>query len=389
MDLHEYQAKELLSQLGMPCPPFFVASSPEEVEAIIQQQHLSQAVVKIQVHAGGRGKAGAVILCNSQEAIRNATKKLFGFRMVNRQTGPQGVIARQLLLSPLVAISKEYYVAITIDRKAACINFIVSQSGGMAVEEIAATDPSRVLVEQLDASGIPHDDQLHRISHFLGWSHVHQRDGEALLAAMAKAFSFYDAMLLEINPLVSTPEGNLVVLDAKLTIDDNALFRHKDIAAMYDTSQMSSQEALAREIGLSYVGLSGNIGCMVNGAGLAMATMDLILIKGGEPANFLDVGGGASEEKVAAGLRILFSDPHVRAILVNIFGGIMNCQIIALALKKVIQERGGTVPVPVVVRMEGTNVIDARRTISQLPVIHCDGLDEAAERVVKASQWQS
>ncbi|MDB6081779.1 MAG: sucC [Chlamydiia bacterium] len=386
MELHEYQAKELLQELGVKVGPFFVASSIQEVERILQEQQLQEAVVKVQVHAGGRGKAGGVIVARSPQEILTASKKLLGMKIINGQTGPDGLIAHTILLTPIAKIKKEYYVGITIDRKTASTSLIISSEGGMDIETVATETPEKLLVEKIFKKELLEECQLERIATFLGWQGVVKKEGQVLIQAMRKAFFLYDAYLLEINPLVETMDGHLLALDAKLSIDDNSLFRQARIAAMYDPSQETYQEAEAKKVGLAYIGLTGTIGCMVNGAGLAMATMDLIHSKGGNPANFLDVGGGASEAKVIQSFEILLSDPHIKAILVNIFGGIMNCETIARALKVAVENN--TVRIPIVLRMEGTNVASAKKIIedSQLGIMTADTFNDAAEMVVA---WQS
>lgn len=382
MQLHEYQAKELLMKHGIEIPPFFVASTLQEVEKIIKEKGLQEAVLKVQVHAGGRGKAGGVKIAKNPSEILEMAQKLLGMKIVNRQTGPQGIIARKILLSDPVDIGKEYYFAIVVDRKTASCSIIASQQGGIDIEHIAATSPESLLIEKV-AKDEPVDAlQWARLLNFLGWTGTQADEGKKIIEGCIQAFFEYDALLLEINPLVQTKKGKLIALDAKMTIDDNALFRQPLIAAMEDTSELSSQEIEAKTYELAYVGLQGTIGCMVNGAGLAMATMDLIRLKGGAPANFLDVGGGASHEKILSGFTILLSDPTVDAILVNIFGGIMNCKTIACALKEAVEQKG--IKVPLVVRMEGTNAEEAKKVLScpSLNIIAADTLDDAAEKVV-------
>ena len=379
MYLHEYQAKELLQKYGVNVLPFYVASTMEEVEKALSKG-LQEAVLKIQVHAGGRGKAGGVKLANTPEEIRVRAKELLGMRLVNNQTGPDGVVAEKILLDTPVVFSSQFYLGIIIDRTTASACLIASREGGMQIEEIAAKTPEKIFVETICASGHLRLYQLARLAKKMGWVGLHKEEGIKLLQNIVEAFFSLDAMLLEINPLVETRDG-FVALDAKITIDDNALFRHKALEAMWDPSQMSASEQKAHEHDLSYVALDGTIGCMVNGAGLAMATMDLIRYWGGSPANFLDVGGGASVEKVVEGFRILFLDSRVEAVLVNIFGGIMNCEIIAQALIQAMQEV--TYKGHVVVRMEGTNVDSAKKMLkaSGLDVVAKDSLDDAAKTV--------
>lgn len=379
MYLHEFQAKELLQKHGVNVAPFYVAASLDDVEKAIAQG-LLEAVVKIQVHAGGRGKAGGVKVAKSPQEILEAAKKLLGMRLINSQTGPEGVLAEKILLDTPVQFSHEYYLGVIIDRKTASVSLIASREGGMEIEEIAAKSPEKIFVEAVPASGHLRLYQLERLAKNMGWTGVYKQEGISLVKHTLGAFFSLDATLLEVNPLVQTNDS-FVALDAKISIDDNALFRHKKLAAMWDPSQQSKGEQKAHEHDLSFVSLDGNIGCMVNGAGLAMATMDLIRFWGGKPANFLDVGGGASVDKVVEGFKILFFDHTVEAVLVNIFGGIMNCEIIAQALIKAIQEVG--YKGHVVLRMEGTNVASAKQMIekSGLDVVTKDSLDDAAKCV--------
>lgn len=381
MDLHEYQAKEILQSYDVPIPPFWVASTVEQVEDIIKTEGLSSAVLKIQVHAGGRGKAGGVLFAKGKEEILAKSKQLLGMKMVNNQTGPEGVIAKQILLAPPLSIEKEYYLGAVIDRDLACPFLIASPEGGMDIEAIAEKFPDKILKLPIEQTGEIKSFRLTRLAHFMGWKGDMISQGKTLARSLAKAFMESDASLLEINPLVAS-EGKLWALDAKLSVDDNALFRQPKIAAYYDPSQQSKTEAEAKEHDLAYVAMEGNIGCMVNGAGLAMATMDLIYHYGGKPANFLDVGGGASKEKVAAGFRIILEDPKVQAILVNIFGGIMDCAILAEGI--VAASKEGGVRVPLIVRMEGTNVEAGRRLLqeSHLAIVSANSLAEAAEKAV-------
>lgn len=371
MYLHEYQAKQLLLEYGIRVAPFHVVESLDDVEKAIEHG-FKEAVVKIQVHAGGRGKAGGVKRAKNVEEMREHAKALLGMRLVNNQTGPEGVLAEKILLDTPIEFSHEYYLGVIIDRKTATLTVIASREGGMEIEEIARSSPEKIIVEQVPPSGTLHHFQLMRMAKKLGWK---EQDAK-IIQKLLKAFVGLDATLIEINPLVETKEG-LIALDAKISIDDNALYRHPRLEAMWDPSQQSRAEQQAHEHELSYIALDGNIGCMVNGAGLAMATMDLIRYWGGNPANFLDVGGSASVEKVAEGFRILFSDPAVQAVLVNIFGGIMNCEIIAEALISVGCSK------KVVIRMEGTNVESAKKMLaeSKLDVIFKDNLDDAAKMV--------
>lgn len=383
MDLHEYQAKEIIRSYGLPVLPFWVASNLAEVEEIITKENLSKAVLKIQVHAGGRGKAGGVLFADGGEEIKSKAKQLLGMKIVNNQTGPAGIMANKLLLTSPVSIEKEYYMSVVIDREEAKAFLIASPEGGMDIEEVAEKYPDKILKLPIEQTGEIKSFRLVRLSHFMGWKEAMAKEGIAFARLLAKVFIESDASLLEINPLVSS-EGRLWALDAKLSIDDNALFRQKNIAALYDPTQQSPIEVEAKALDLAYVAMDGNIGCMVNGAGLAMATMDLIYHYGGKPANFLDVGGGASKEKIAEGFRIIVEDPKVQVILVNIFGGIMDCAVLAEGIVAAIQEGG--IRVPLIVRMEGTNVEEGRRLLEEarLSIVTAHSLSESAEKAVAA-----
>jgi succinyl-CoA synthetase beta subunit len=389
MDIHEYQAKQILNQYGITAPDFLVISSPDELERIVNDSGWTEAVIKVQVHAGGRGKAGGVKVAKSQEEIKEWAHKLLGMKVINNQTGPQGMVAHQILLTPLVDIKKEYYLGAILDRKKAQAMLILSPEGGMEIEEVAAKHPQKILKIPITDEGSVRPYNLLRIVDFMGWTGKQAELGKKLALALAKAFVETDSSLIEINPLVETVDGDLLALDAKMSIDDNALFRQKEIASFYDPTQLPEAEAQAQHYDLAYIALQGNIGCMVNGAGLAMATMDIIQLAGGKPANFLDVGGGASTEKVAAAFKIILSDPHVKAILINIFGGIMNCETLAAGIISATGEL--KVDVPLVVRMEGTNVEQGKKMLAQsgLGITIAASLGEAANKVVAASQGRS
>lgn len=383
MNTHEYQAKEILKRYNVPIPLFGVAHRLEEVDKLIKHFQWKEAVLKIQVHAGGRGKAGGVKLCHSVDEILSTATRLLGMKMVNQQTGPEGVIAHQIMVTQPVSIAKEYYLGIVIDRAVAQPILIASPEGGVEIEEIAEKHPDKILKLPIELDGTIRGYRLVRLAQFMGWDKEVAKEGILIAQAIAKAFMDTDASLLEINPLVLSTEGRLLALDAKLAIDDNALYRQPQIEAYYDVTQVSPGEAAAKEFDLAYIALEGNIGCMVNGAGLAMATMDIIQYYGGKPANFLDVGGGASKEKVAAGFKIILSDPRVQAILVNIFGGIMDCAVLAEGIIAAASEM--SIKVPLVVRMEGTNVERGKELLKQsgLAITAVDGLADAAESVCK------
>jgi len=385
VNLHEYQAKELLAASGVPVPPFGVAGRRGDVEKIISDLRLQEAVIKIQVHAGGRGKAGGVKFAKTPEEILSAAERLIGMKMVNNQTGSEGVVAHQVLIAPPVDIEKEYYLGAIVDGSKAQAVLIASPEGGMEIEEIAAKHPDKILTVPIGMDGSVRPYHLLRLGKFMGWEKQTLEEGMKIAAAIGKLFIDKDASLLEINPLVRSKGGKLWALDAKLSIDDNALYRQPGIMAYYDPHQQSPNEAAAKKYDLAYIALEGNIGCMVNGAGLAMATMDIIKYAGGKPANFLDVGGSATAEKITEGFKILVSDPHVKAILVNIFGGIMNCATIAEGILTALKEH--PIKIPLVVRMEGTNVEQGKKMLekSGLKIVTADNLSDAATLVVKES----
>jgi succinyl-CoA synthetase beta subunit len=389
MNLHEYQAKEILLKEGVAIPPFGVAASRKEAEKIIHDLKLKEGVVKIQVHAGGRGKAGGVKFGKTPDEILKLAGDLIGMKMVNNQTGPDGVIAHKVLIAAPLKIAKEYYLGAIIDRERAEPILIASPEGGMEIEEIAVKYPEKILKLPISLDGSMKPYHLLRLAKFMGWKGKTQAQGMKMAQALAKVFMEKDGSLLEINPLVQDEEGCLWALDAKLSVDDNALFRQKEIAEMFDPTQISKNEVVAKEHDLSYIALSGTIGCMVNGAGLAMATMDIIQHAGGKPANFLDVGGSATAEKIAVGFELLVSDPQVKAILVNIFGGIMSCATIAEGILEALKKK--PLKIPLVVRMEGTHVEEGKAMLhkSGLKIITADDLGSAAKAVVKESHAHS
>lgn len=382
MNIHEYQAKEILIRYGIPIPDFGVASNEKEVEEVIDALNLKKAIVKIQVHAGGRGKAGGVKFAKSREEIKKVAKQLIGMKLVNNQTGPEGVIAHEVMISRPADIEKEYYIGAIIDRDRARPVLIASPEGGVEIEEIAAKTPEKILTIPIGLDGTLKPYHALRLTNFMGWKKEQAKLGKKIASGLAKAFIETDASLLEINPLITTPSGEILALDAKLSVDDNALFRQSEIAAMYDPTQSSKGEVAAKQFDLAYIALDGNIGCMVNGAGLAMATMDIIHFYGGHPANFLDVGGGASKEKVAEGFKIILSDPKVEAILVNIFGGIMDCDVLAEGI--ITAARDFSITVPLIVRMEGTNVEKGKHRLKEsgLAITTADSLADAAKKAV-------
>ncbi len=385
MNTHEYQAKEVLESYGIPVPPFAIAESIEEVKDALDRLALDQAVIKAQVHAGGRGKAGGVQLVKGRAAILAKAEQMLGMKLVSKQTGPSGIIVRKLLIGAPVDIQAEFYVSAVIDRQKAQAILIVSPEGGMDIEEVAEKSPEKILKIPFRFDGYLRTDQKWRIAKFMGWKDNVAIQGMKLVAALARAFIATDASLLEINPLALTTAGELIAIDAKLSVDENALFRQPKLAAFNDPSQLPIQEARAKKFDLAYIAMEGNIGCMVNGAGLAMATMDIIQHYGGKPANFLDVGGSASQEKVAEGFKIILLDPNVKAILVNIFGGIMNCVTLAGGIIAAMGEL--KLKVPLIIRLEGTQADKGKKMLeeSALNIITAESLDEAAERAVGAA----
>ena len=384
MDTHEHQAKEILKKYGMPIPEFGVAASPAEAKQVVQELGFKEAVIKIQVHAGGRGKSGGVKFAKSKDEIVETAKNLIGMKMVNNQTGPQGIVAHKVLITKPVDIAKEYYLGAIIDRDNAIPILIASPEGGVEIEVVAEETPEKILKLPIGLDGSVKPYHLLRLANFMGWKGQTAKQGIRVAASLAKAFIETDSSLLEINPLVETGEGKIWAIDVKLSVDDNALFRQKEIAAFYDPSQVSPNEVAAKKHDLAYISLTGNIGCMVNGAGLAMSTMDIIHHYGGKPANFLDVGGGATKEKVTEGFKIILSDENVKVILVNIFGGIMNCTTIAEGVIAASKEL--SIKIPLIVRLEGTNVEEGRHILkeSMLTIISADGMADAAEKAVES-----
>ncbi len=396
MKVHEYQARELLAEAGVPVPPGRMVQSVDDAEAAAKAIFANggtQVVIKAQVHAGGRGKAGFVKLVKSAEEAREAAKFMLSNRMVSPQTGPEGLEVKRLLVASAVDIAKEYYLAITVDRANNTNTLIASAEGGVEIETVAERNPEAIKKVQLHPllGLMPY--QARDMAFALGFQGKQVNQAVNVMMRLAKLFLDTDASLAEINPLVVTPptdkhpDGEVLAIDAKFNFDDNALFRHKKIADMFDPTEENPAELRANAFGLSYVALDGNIGCLVNGAGLAMSTMDIIKLHGGEPANFLDVGGSASEEAVTEAFRIILSDARVQGVLVNIFGGIMQCDKIARAITAAAKEVG--FKVPLVVRLEGTNVEEARRILNEarrdIPTMQtATDLTDAAKKVTAA-----
>jgi succinyl-CoA synthetase beta subunit len=384
MNIHEYQAKVVLREFGVPVPRGIPAFSVAEAEKAAHQLGGPVWVVKAQIHAGGRGKAGGVKVVNSIEAVTREATRILGSTLVTHQTGPKGKVVNRLYIEEGSAIEKEFYLSALVDRNTSRVAFVVSTEGGMDIEEVARERPEKILTFAIDpATGImPHHGRL--VAQALRLSGDLARQAEGLLAKLHAAFVAKDMSLLEVNPLVVTKSGQIICLDAKLSFDDNALFRHADIVALRDVTEEDEKEIEASKHDLNYVALDGTIGCMVNGAGLAMATMDIIKLYGESPANFLDVGGSATKDRVAAAFKIITSDPHVKGILVNIFGGIMRCDVIAEGVVAAVKDVG--LRVPLVVRLEGTNVDKGKEIIatSNLNVTSANDLDDAAQKIVQA-----
>ena len=384
MNIHEYQAKQILRRYGVAVPDGRVATTPEEAEAAARDLG-GFCVVKAQIHAGGRGKAGGVRIARSVPQAREAAAALLGKSLVTHQTGPRGKEVWKVLVEQGCDIAREVYLGMVVDRAASCVSVMACAEGGVEIEEVAARSPERILRTAVDPAVGFLDFQGRKLAYGLGLPREAVNGAVMFMRALYRAFVESDASLIEINPLVLTGSGDLIALDAKMSFDDNGLFRHPELREMRDLTEEDPKETEASTYDLSYVALSGNIGCMVNGAGLAMATMDIIKHYGGEPANFLDVGGGASVEKVTEAFKILLSDDNVKAVLVNIFGGIMRCDVIATGVVEAARQVNLTLPL--VVRLEGTNVELGKQilTDSGLDIIAADGMADAAKKVVEAA----
>ncbi len=386
MKIHEYQAKEILRKFGVAVPRGYLAATALEAEGAARQLGGGISAVKAQIHAGGRGKGGGVKLARSPDEARQHAEAMLGMMLKTPQTGPEGQEVRKVYIEEGCRIARELYLGMTLDREAGRLAVMASVEGGVDIEEVAAKTPEKILREWVDPLTGLMPFQARRLAFGLGLV------GESVGAFVRFAIGLYnayvatDASLAEINPLVITVGGEVIALDAKMNFDDNALYRHADIAAMRDPDEEDPKETQAKEFDLSYIALDGDIGCMVNGAGLAMATMDVIKVSGGRPANFLDVGGGADEEKVTAAFKIILSDPQVKAVLVNIFGGIMKCDVIANGI--VAAARQVDLTIPLVVRLEGTNVELGKDILahSELKIIPADDLGDAARKVVAAAR---
>ncbi len=393
MNIHEYQAKQLFDRYGVPSPKGKVASTPEEAVAAAKEFEGSQLVIKAQVHAGGRGKGhfkngfkGGVHLIESADQAGEFAEKMLGETLVTIQTGEEGRLVRKVMVAEAVDIEHEYYLSILMDRDTSRPVIVASTEGGMSIEDVAHDTPEKILRQFVHPLLGLQGYEIRKLAANLGLAGDQAKQFGKLLNNLYKLFISCDCSMLEINPLVTTPDGRVLCLDAKFGFDDNALFRHPDIVEMRDTEEEDPREVAASEYDLNYIGLDGNIACLVNGAGLAMATMDIIKHYGGDPANFLDVGGGATKEQVAAAFKIILGDPNVKGILINIFGGIMDCNVIAEGVVAAAKETG--LPIPLVVRLEGNNVEAGKATLaaSDIDIIAGDTMSDAAQKIVAAVQ---
>jgi len=384
MNIHEFQAKQILGRFGAPVPKGQPASTPDQAADAFKALGQPRAVVKAQIHAGGRGKDGGVNLLSPSQEAKDFAAQLLGKTLVTHQTGPQGRVVRRVYVEEASEVARELYLGMLVDRKAGMVSVIASTEGGMDIEEVAAKTPEKIITEPLNPLLGVSPFLGRKIAFALGLKDKQVNQFAALLASIYKAFLETDASLIEINPLVVTRDGRVLCLDAKMSFDDNGLFRHPDIRELRDPSEEDPDETEAASYDLSYVHLDGNIGCMVNGAGLAMATMDIVKVYGAEPANFLDVGGGANTEKVAAAFRILLSDNRVKGVLINIFGGIVRCDVLAQGVVEA--ARQVNLKVPLVVRMEGTNVEQGKKILadSGIKVIPASDMADAARRITQA-----
>ena len=385
MKIHEYQGKELLRKYGVPTPRGIVATTPEEAENAAKELGTEVVVVKAQIHAGGRGKGGGVKLAKSPAEAKQLASEILGMMLITHQTGPEGREVKTLLIEEGLPIDKEFYLAITLDRVTGRNVLMASKEGGMDIEKVAEETPELILKEEIDPSVGLRAFQARNLAFGLGIPGELVNQAAKFMLSLYEAYDKMDASLLEINPFLLTKDNRLIALDAKVNFDDNALYRHKGYAALRDLGEEEPLEIEASNYDLNYIKLDGNIGCMVNGAGLAMATMDIIKLSGGEPANFLDVGGGASQERVEQAFKILLADDNVKAVLINIFGGIVRCDMVANGVVAAAKNLG--VSIPIVARLEGTNVEEGKRVLreSDIGIISADGMHDAAEKVVSAA----
>ena len=385
MKIHEYQGKELLEKYGVPVPKSIVAKTPEEAEQAAKDLGTDVVVVKAQIHAGGRGKGGGVKLAKSPEEAKKIASEMIGMNLVTHQTGAEGREVRTLLIEEGLPIDQEFYLGITLDRKSGKDVFMASSEGGTEIEEVAAKTPEKILKEKIEPGLGLQPYQARNLAFGLGLPKELINQAAKFMIQLYDAYQKMDATIVEINPFLKTKDNRLIALDAKINFDDNAMFRHKDYAELRDLNEEEPLEIEASKSDLSYIKLDGDIGCMVNGAGLAMATMDIIKLSGGEPANFLDVGGGASQERVEDAFRILLADENVKAVLINIFGGIVRCDMVANGVVAAAKNLG--VKIPIVARLAGTNVEEGKKVLAEsgINIISADGMQDAAEKVVAAA----
>jgi len=385
MKIHEYQGKELFRNAGVPVPNGFPAFSVEEALEAFKKLETGRVVVKAQIHAGGRGKGGGVKLANGTEEVQKYANDIYGMNLITHQTGPEGKCVQRLLIEEASDIARELYAGIVLDRSSGKFVFMVSSEGGVEIEKVAAETPEKIIKEWIEPNQDLKQFQARKLAFALGLSGVQIKHAVKTFLSLWKVFKSYDCSLMEINPLVVTKSDEVIALDSKINFDDNALFRHKDVQEMRDLSEEEPSEVEADSFNLNYIKLDGNVGCMVNGAGLAMGTMDIIKLYGGEPANFLDVGGVANAETVAHGFKIILSDPNVKSILINIFGGIVRCDRVAQGVIDALTQV--EVAIPVVIRLEGTNAIEARDLLKEAEhnFIVANSLADAAEKAVKAT----
>ena len=384
MNIHEYQAKEILKKFGINVPNGIVAFSLEEIDQKFKILKTNKIVLKAQIHAGGRGKAGGIKIVNNINELKKQAKSLFGKKLVTHQTGPQGREVKRLYLEETCDIAKEFYLSCLIDRSSSKIAFISSTEGGVDIENVAKNNPDKIITVKLNLSASVNEEDIKKIIQPFGLSEKSKKQAFHLIQSIYKVLIEKDASLIEVNPLILTKDEELLCLDAKISFDDNAIYRHPDILSLKDVNEEDPIEAEASKHELAYIKLDGKIGCMVNGAGLAMATMDIIKLYGSEPANFLDVGGGASKEKVSAAFKIILSDKNVKGILINIFGGIMRCDVLASGMIEAVKET--KLSVPLVVRLAGTNVELGKEILkkSKLKIISANNLADAAKKIVEA-----
>ncbi|HLM02776.1 MAG TPA: ADP-forming succinate--CoA ligase subunit beta [Pyrinomonadaceae bacterium] len=389
MKIHEYQGKELLKNYGVAVPRGIVARTTEEAEAAARELGTDVVVVKAQIHAGGRGKGGGVKIAKSPEEARAVAGQILGMQLVTHQTGPEGREVKTLLIEEGLPIDREFYLGITLDRVTGKNTFMASAAGGMDIEKVAEETPELILKETIDPAVGLRPFQARKMAFGLGLPNELVNQAAAFMLKLYEAYEKMDASLIEINPFLLTKDNRLIALDAKVNFDDNAMYRHKEYAELRDLNEEEPLEIEASKFDLNYIKLDGNIGCMVNGAGLAMATMDIIKHAGGEPANFLDVGGGASQQRVENAFRILLADENVKAVLINIFGGIVRCDMVANGVVAAAKNLG--ISIPIVARLEGTNVEEGKRVLGEsgMGIISADGMRDAADKVVAAAKANS